>query len=122
MKSAPGTKGWDVDLKHGQEGENALLAVVNGKVEVKRDRVAWASRRVAVEYAYKGKPSGIAVTEAKWWAFVIDDLDGSIESILMVPIARLKAAARENYRQGNTLLCGDNDSSAVVMVPLSELI
>lgn len=121
MKSAPGTKGWDVDFGHGVKGENMLLGFVNGKVEVKRDRVAWRSERVAVEFRYKGNPSGIAATEADWWAFVLDDMDGNVASVVMVPVPRLKQLAREAYKAGAVLSGGDGKQSDMVMIPLTSL-
>jgi hypothetical protein len=93
-RSPPGTKGWDVDLGHGNAGESAVMEIIKGRVEVKRDRVAWKSERVAVEFRFKGRPSGIATTTAEWWAFVIDAEDGSISSVVFVSTERLKRIAR----------------------------
>lgn len=121
IRSAPGTKGWDADLAHGLAGEDTLLSILSGKVEVKRDRVAWRSERVAVEFASRGKPSGIATTEAAWWAFALDDMDGNVASVLLVPTPRLKAIAREAYMAGSHVRGGDANTSELVLVPLSSL-
>jgi hypothetical protein len=121
VKSAPGTKGWDVDLGHGQAGEDQILGIVNGKVEVKRDRMAHFSGRVVVEYEYNGRPSGIATTEAVWWAFCIDDSDGNLVSVFMVPTRRLKAMARMAYKAGMVTCGGDRGQSKMVFIPLTVL-
>lgn len=122
MRSKPGTKGWDVDLGHGLAGEGTLLDAVRGRVEVKRDRLAWNTGRVVVEYRNRGKASGISVTTARWWAFVFDGPDGEVQSIVLVPVERLKKLAREAFARGGEQHGGDCGESAFVFVSLAALV
>jgi hypothetical protein len=81
------------DLKFGKLGEsitqNFLESIVNGSFEVKTDR--YRNGRMVVEIEQNPrktgwKPSGLAVTEAKWWMYVYA-LDGSF---IVVSVDRLK--------------------------------
>ena len=42
------------------------------KVEVKHDKMALDTDNIAIEYEYKGRPSGIKNTKANLWCYVID--------------------------------------------------
>ena len=55
------------DLEWGQMGENVVADIVAGdKTEVKSERNIWKrTRNHYVEFQSRGKPSGIATTEAK---------------------------------------------------------
>lgn len=125
IRLAPkGTRGWDIDLGHGEAGESELLALLREsgqKVEVKRDRVAWKSERVAVEFSRDSMPSGIATTEAAWWAFALDDMDGNVASLLLVPIERLKEIARQAHKAGSWVMGGDGGRTGIILVPVSSL-
>lgn len=83
---------WDKDFSFGLEGE-ALVEdlLTRGKtVEVKRDARWKDTGNLYIEYAcfYQAmkawKPSGISVTKADYWAFVIEG------SVLFVPLELLK--------------------------------
>ena len=67
------TNKFDIDLQYGQVREKRLADMLsNDKIEVKTERDIWKTTgNIAIEYKCKGKPSGIAVTEAKWWAHVL---------------------------------------------------
>ena len=61
---------FDLDLQYGQDGERwlAWLGTDQAKVEVKTERDQWAHTGNAVfEFTSRGKPSGIAVTQADYW-------------------------------------------------------
>lgn len=81
------------DLKFGQLGESVtkdfIDSIVNGSFEVKTDR--YRNGRMVVETHQnprgKGwKPSGINVTQAKWWVYVYC-LDGSL---VVISVDRLR--------------------------------
>lgn len=70
-------EGFDVDLRYGQAREDALVQVfLRSRVEVKSDRQAARTGNVFVEFKQKGRPSGLAVTMADWWAFELVGLAG----------------------------------------------
>ena len=89
---------WDIDLPYGKQGECQLgdyltwIAEGNGRVEVKRKRYLDVEFYVET-HCDKGRlgdyrPSGITVTEADMWAFVIADTGLA----LCVPTELLRAA------------------------------
>jgi hypothetical protein len=111
-------KNFDIDVEYGMRGENYLLDVLTTKrIEVKTDRIAHITGNVAVEYKYKGRPSGISTTEADYWAFLLYDMT----TIIMVPTEKLKAIAREKYKQDQITLGGDENASEMILIPVNEL-
>ena len=109
-------KNFDLDVQTGIEGENLVLSALNGvkKVEVKTDRIAYHTKRFAIEYEYKGKPSGISTTEADYWAFVIPQTG----SIIFTRTDTLKQLCRKCYAMGYNTVGGDNNASKIVLVPI----
>jgi hypothetical protein len=85
---------FDLDFEYGQYGEQLVEELLTGgkTIEVKRDRKWKDTGNLYVEtecYFVKRNgwfPSGINVTEAAYWAFVLED------SVLMVPTDALKYA------------------------------
>jgi hypothetical protein len=111
-------KNFDIDIEYGRQGENYLLDILETKrIEVKTDRIAHITGNVAVEYRYRGRPSGIATTEADYWAFILYDMT----TIIMVPTDKLKAIAREKYKQDQITLGGDENASEMILIPINEL-
>jgi hypothetical protein len=111
-------KNFDIDIEYGRKGENHLLDILETKrIEVKTDRIAHITGNVAVEYKYKGRPSGIATTEADYWAFLLHDMT----TIIMVPTDKLKAIAREKFKQDQITLGGDDNASEMILIPINEL-
>lgn len=111
-------KNFDIDIEYGRQGENYLLDILETKrIEVKTDRIAHITGNVAVEYKYRGRPSGIATTEADYWAFILYDMT----TIIMVPTDKLKAIAREKYKQDQITLGGDENASEMILIPINEL-
>jgi len=91
---------WDLDYSNGVEGEqlvNDLLA--GGKtVEVKRDR-RWAQTgNIYIELSCfyqsskKWEPSGLLVSKADYWAFVLNTM------VLLIPGEKLIKACRDYGR------------------------
>ena len=110
------------DLSRGKIGEEHLAKILEDKtLEVKTDSWIARTQNIAVEYESRGKPSGIATTEADYWAFVFDG-GYNKEVILIMDTERLKKIARDYYARGSTKKMGDNNTSVAVLIPLCELI
>lgn len=111
---------WDLDLSKGLEGEAIVKELLSGgsKIEVKRDYITSTSGNLAIEYKYKGRPSGIAKTEADWWAIVVhrDDKD---DMVLLVETERLKELCRKHYQ--NRMSGGDQQASRLILIPVCEI-
>lgn len=95
---------FDLDLEFGVEGENFVKDLLtDGKtVEVKRDR-KWkdtGNLYIETECFFTANEmwgySGLSVTKAKYWAFVLEDM------ILIAPTDALKYAIKEF---GNEIRC-----------------
>ena len=72
---------WDLDLRYGQDGEESVRRLLTiDTVEVKRDRRWKETGNLYIEtscyYVNDGafKPSGVCVSKATHFAFVIEDL------------------------------------------------
>lgn len=94
---------FDLDFRYGYAGEQLVEELLtNGKtVEVKRDR-RWhetGNLYIEVECWYNStqswQSSGIAVTEADYWAFVLE------ESVLMIPTINVIQAINTHGREIN---------------------
>lgn len=111
--------GFDIDLRHGEAGEQAFVHVfLKAKVEHKRDDKCRVTGNVFIEYKQKGRPSGIAVTTANWWAIEYDE-----ECWVIVPTDRLKALARQAAKEPRRLVKGgDNNLYDGVLVPIEWLV
>ena len=88
---------FDLDFGYGRKGEQLVDELLTGgrTVEVKRDR-KWAKTNnlyIETECFFKKiddwAPSGLGVTEASYWAFVLE------ESTLIVPTDALRYAVKE---------------------------
>ena len=110
------------DLKVGHRGERYLAAVLEGAtIEVKSD--SWMARtgNIAIEFESRGKPSGLAVTEADYWCFIFDSEDEK-RSFIMVDTEKLKVIGRRYFLDGRVKNMGDNNTSRAVLIPLCEFI
>ena len=92
---------FDLDFGYGRKGEQLVDELLTGgrTVEVKRDR-KWAKTNnlyIETECFFKKiedwAPSGLGVTEAAYWAFVLE------ESTLIVPTDALRWCVKEFGRQ-----------------------
>lgn len=94
---------WDIDNSYGQEGEllvgDIIEGIKHGRVEVKRDWMFHKTGNLYVEYeCYRQggwHKSGVAITEAETWVFVLGDSNVAI----CISTDRLKTIARQCYRQ-----------------------
>jgi|TARA_R110000744_G_scaffold1267_1_gene4474 hypothetical protein len=113
---------FDIDLKYGQIREEKLADILqNEKVEVKTERDKWKQTgNICIEFRCRGKPSGIAVTEAKWWVHILENGDDTF-CMLMFPTEKLKEIARKYYANGKIVNGGDDNLSKMVLLPLKEI-
>jgi hypothetical protein len=110
---------FDLALEAGGEFEDFLHGLIaNATIECKRDYEALHTGNLFVEYRCRGKPSGLAVTQAEWWAFGLAANDGDIERILLVSTAWLKATLHDRWGSLVRVRGGDDGLSEGVLLPL----
>lgn len=110
--------GFDLDLRFGQEREGVLGNIFAGNlVEVKSDRQCWRTGNLFVEFRCGGKPSGLAVTLADYWAF-----EYRADRWLIVRTGELKRLCRVALEQGRVARGGDYDRCEGVLLPVSWLV
>ena len=110
------------DLKVGQIGEQLLNDIFTLKtIEVKRDSWIYKSGNIAIEYESRNKPSGIAKSEADYWAIIFSG-DYKDEIILIIKANRLKEICRKYYKKGNIKSMGDNNTSKAILIPITEIL
>jgi hypothetical protein len=112
-------RNFDIDLRYGNEGEELVLQLLNGgkKVEVKTDRMAHITGNVAIEFRCRGRLSGIATSEADYWALVLKNN----ELVIFIKTEVLKDVCRKFYLKGYVRNGGDDKASEMIIVPLKFL-
>ena len=95
------------DLQVGQTFENQLGELFNKKVEVKRDFRC-------LEYESRGKPSGIATSEADYYCFWFSDVH-----CVIIKTDKLKEHCRKWIGTNRDVLGGDNDTSKGILLPIT---
>ena len=83
------------------------------EVEVKHDRMASDTGNLAIEVAYRGQPSGIMTSRAKWWVIVV----GSLAVIIKTDKLQ-KFVLAGKFRE---VPAGDGKLATVRLVPLDRL-
>jgi hypothetical protein len=92
---------FDLDFGYGRKGEKLVeeLLTEGKRIEVKRDRKWFITNNIYIEvecFFNKSKswePSGLMVTEAEYWAFVLE------KSVIMVPTSHVHYAIKEFGRE-----------------------
>ena len=117
---------FDLDLKFGEFHEQLLFQSLsktgNVTVEVKTDRLAVKTGNLAVEFRYRGRPSGIQTTKSDEYFFVIVEQDGSIRYRLNIPTAKLKKIAYRRYLNGLTTTGGQYNATEMILIPIIDLL
>jgi hypothetical protein len=92
-------------------------------IELKSESHQWEKTgNIAIEFEWNGKPSGIAATEAGWWAHELKRDDGTL-GYFMFPDDRLRTLCREAYRRGSYRIgVGDDCLSSVVLIRIRDLL
>ena len=113
---------FDIDLSKAQIREKELRDILGkAKVEVKTDSIWKGSKNLAVEFRCRGKPSGISVSEAEYYAFILD-ANTYTEGIIIIPIEKLLYLARKFFRLGKVKNGGDDNASEMVLIPIVEFV
>ncbi len=121
------------DLKFGQKGEKLvedfLDAMSSGSFEVKTDR--YRNGRMVLEMTHNPrkkvdeegkplwKPSGLAITKAKWWVYVYT-LDGSFVIVSTDRIKRYLKANKERFnpkKYHSFAMASSNPSKGYLLQP-----
>tara|TARA_R110000868_G_scaffold299098_1_gene559333 strand:+ start:359 stop:727 length:369 start_codon:yes stop_codon:yes gene_type:complete len=109
---------FDLDLKFGQQNENDFLTAIEGKVEVKTDRMCIKTGNVYIETESRGKASGVYNTDAKYYAICLYKADRKNNVWVLVPTKHLiKLMEKYPVKAG-----GDNWTSKGHIVPKEALI
>ena len=117
---------FDIDLDFGLIHEDKVRKIFEGKgsIEVKTERDMWCKTgNMAVEIAYKGKPSGITITDAKWWCHVFSK-NGVIKFIIMMEVNEMKKRIKELTKTNfvKKLDGGDDNKSEILLIPYSKMV
>ena len=119
------TGNFDLDLNFGQIYEEKVRDIFegDGSIEVKTERDIWQKTgNIAIEIRYRGKPSGISSTDAKWWIHILSN-DNDIETALMFKVEKLKKKIKQMVMLGmaRIVIGGDNDNSEIVLLPIDKI-
>ena len=106
------------DLKVGQVAEESLAKFLNNsKIEVKRDLQATKTGNIFVEYESRGKPSGIATSQAEWYCYFLSD-----NQFVIISSELLKYKCRALLGTNRDIRGGDSNSSKGILLPVTHLI
>lgn len=114
-------KRFDIDLQYGQVFERKVADMLqNSKIEVKTERDMWKrTGNIAIEFESRGRPSGIAATEADYWFHNLA-IGDDIVMTLVFPTKTLRnyiAKIMPKMVRG-----GDNNTSRLYLLNLQELV
>ena len=117
---------FDIDLKFGQIYEEKIRKLFEGEgsIEVKTERDIWADTgNIAIEIRSRGKPSGLSITEAKWWIQVFT-VDEDVKFMLMFRVDKLRKAVKYLYinELAPKINGGDDNTSELILIPISTLL
>ena len=129
MKYDASLSHFDLDIRRGKNGElfvddiRAMLADGTGTIEVKSDHKFVETNRLYIELECRGRdgqwyPSGLQVTKAKLWAFVLgrQKPDKLLPCAIIVETEWLRRAVAEAAKHpGNLSSCdyGENPTRGV---------
>lgn len=114
-------KPWDLNWLEGKEAETKLASLLTGEstMEVKRDFRSGETGNIPVEFECGGKPSGIATSEAEWWAYCLGGKGFDDEVIVIIKSQRLTEIADS---RGRVVSGGDNGRVKMVLLKLTDLL
>ena len=105
------------DLLVGQVAEKELALLLGKKIEVKNDQKAHLTGNVFIEYESRGKPSGIATSEAEYYCIVINN-----SRFIIIPKDELKNICRKYIKTTRNTKGGDSNTSKGILLPVEDLI
>ena len=120
-------KNFKYDLEFGEIREQRISNILlNEKIEVKTERGLWQDTgNIAIELAYRGKPSGLASTEATYWLHILE-VDGQEFCSFLFPVETLKQRMKDMHSHKpispiRIVMGGDDNQSKLALVPITEL-
>lgn len=116
------TNKFDFQLGQALLAENKLHQRLRGaKIELKTESYLWErTGNIAIEFECSGKPSGIQVTQADYWAHELRR-DGQTLLYMLWPTDVLKEASRAAYAQRGCVQGGDQGRAKMVLLSLNEI-
>lgn len=84
------------------------------KIEVKADRLAYATDNLAIEVEYRDRPSGISTTEAQYYIFFVIHRNAD-DDVYIFPTDHLKNLIQDC----KSVYGGDRKSSKIYLLPIS---
>lgn len=115
----------DWDIPEGEIGEDIIRDLFSGRpgaVEVKRDTIVSDSGNIAVEFECRGRPSGIRLTKARWWAFLLSGKSYQDNIAILVLTERLRLMCEWLIEKGHWKPGGDDKQSKMVLLHLNRLL
>ena len=103
------------DLEIGLNYETKLAELLGKKIEVKRDFKCLETGNIFVEYASRGKLSGIATSEADYYCYWLSEYH-----FIMIESEKLKAICKEYLGTNRDVLGGDSNTSRGILLPLKK--
>ena len=119
--STPFTKyDFVTDLKYGTDSEKNIaniLGLSSKEFEVKTERNWWTKTgNIAIELEYKGKASGLNITEAPYWIHVLQEKDEPF-CFVIIPVKKLKILVEKLIKSGvEPRMVGDGNNSKCLIV------
>ena len=92
------SKNFDLDLNFGEIFEDKVNKMLKckGDIEVKTERDKWATTgNICIEIRYKGRPSGLSITEADTWIHLLA-IDDEVVGGFIFPVKTVKVAVVVN--------------------------
>ena len=114
-------KRFDIDLEYGKVFEQKVADMLqNSKIEVKTERDKWKSTgNIVVEFESRGRPSGIATTEAEYWFHNLA-VGNDIVMTLVFPVSKLRSYIAKNMPR--MIRGGDDNTSRMYLISLTDLV
>lgn len=112
---------FDIDLEYGQIFEQKIADMLqHSKIEVKTEREKWKSTgNIVIEFESRGKPSGIATTEAEYWFHSLA-LGNDIVMTLVIPTKILRKYILQTMPR--VVSGGDNNTSKLYLINIQTLV
>lgn len=124
MANGLARSGFDKDLAFGESKESVFVkALQSVRVECKADQKCRKSSNIAIEIRQgsnvrgKGKPSGLSVTDAEWWAIEYAD-----DCWIFLRTSKLKTIARACMQNRGTVMGGDDNRFELILIPIELLV
>lgn len=120
-------KDFDFALEFGQIFEQELLNAMVGnlKIEVKTEKSKWRDTgNIFLEYESRGKPSGLVVSKADYFAFCLADDNSSKfhpHSFFLISTAQLRHWLSVHKKEFKPVNGGDDNTSKGILIPINRL-